>query len=146
MSIMVYTDWNVPWLGSIILLNLIFSTLLKRTCFLLASIIANMLVRYKSNFTVNLIAFLTLIWVGFLGVRFEVDGRGKTTPCLKPVRIMLQTSNLARMCTPIYSFGKYTFQCLDPLNFADVSIFLQKVGAFCPKIYLYSKQQCESCV
>ena len=64
---------------------------------------------HKSNFTVNLIVFLTLIWVGFLGVRFEVGGRGKTIPCLKGVRIMLETWNLARKCTLIYSFGKYTF-------------------------------------
>ena len=35
---------------------------------------------------------LTLIWVGFLGVRFEFEGGG-ITPCLKLVRIMLETSN-----------------------------------------------------
>ena len=52
--------------------------------------------------------FLTLIWVGFLGVHFE-GGGGKITPCLKPVRIMLETSNLARKYTPICSFRKYTF-------------------------------------
>ena len=38
---------------------------------------------------------LTLIWMDFLGVRFEVGGRmgegGKTTPYLKLVRIMLET-------------------------------------------------------
>ena len=59
---------------------------------------------------------------------------------------MLETSNLARKYTPICSFRKYTFQYLGPLNFADVSIFLQKISVFCPKKYLYSKQQCESCV
>ena len=59
---------------------------------------------------------------------------------------MLETSNLARKYTPICSFTKYTFQCLDPLNFADVSIFLQKISVFCLKKYFYSKQQCESCV
>ena len=52
---------------------------------------------------------LTLIWVGVLGVRFEVEGGGKITPRLKPVRIMLETSNLARKYTPICSFRKYTF-------------------------------------
>ena len=55
---------------------------------------------------------LTLIWVGFLGVRFEV-GRGGgvklPSPCLKPVRIMLENSNLARKYTAICSFRKYTF-------------------------------------
>ena len=43
---------------------------------------------------------LTLIWVDFFGVHFEVGGGGgcKITPppCLKLVRIMLETSNLAR--------------------------------------------------
>ena len=47
------------------------------------------------------------IWVGFLGVRFEVGG--ETTPCLKLVRYMLETSNLARQYTHIYSLTKYTF-------------------------------------
>ena len=32
---------------------------------------------------------LAQIWVGFLGVHFEVGG--KITPCLKLVRIMLET-------------------------------------------------------
>ena len=86
---------------------------------------------------------LTLIWVDFLGVRFEVWG---VPPCLKPVKIMLETSNLARKYTSVCSFRKYTFQDLDPLSFADVSIFLQKISVFSPKKYLYSKQQCESCV
>ena len=35
---------------------------------------------------------------------------------------------------------------IDPLKFADVSIFQQKISIFCPKNYLYPKQQCESCV
>ena len=63
--------------------------------------------------------------MGFLGVRFEVGGSGgfvlrwgggggggggvKLPPCLKLVRIMLETSNLARKYTPICSFRKYTF-------------------------------------
>ena len=56
--------------------------------------------------------FLTLIWVGFLGVRFEVQGVGVKLP------------------PPPCSFRKYTFQCLGPLNFADASIFLQKNQRF----------------
>ena len=40
-----------------------------------------------------------------LGVRFEVMGI-KLPPCLKLVRIMLETSNLARMYTPICIFRK----------------------------------------
>ena len=59
---------------------------------------------------------------------------------------MLATSNLARKYTPICSFRKYTFQCPGPFNFADVSIFLQKICVFLPKKQIYSKQQCESCV
>ena len=55
--------------------------------------------------------FLTLIWVSFLGVRFEVRGAGaKIIPCLKLVTIMLETWSLLRMYTHmICSFGKYTF-------------------------------------
>ena len=37
---------------------------------------------------------LTLIWVGFLGVRLEIGGGGGgkiTSPCLKLVRIMPET-------------------------------------------------------
>ena len=46
--------------------------------------------------------FLTLMWMGFLGVCFEVEeGVGKIPPSLKRVRIMLETSNLARKHTPI---------------------------------------------
>ena len=66
--------------------------------------------------------------------------------CLKLVRIMLETSNLARKYTPIFSFRKYAFQCLGLVNFADISIFLQKISVFSSKKYLYSKQQRESCV
>ena len=61
---------------------------------------------------------VTLIWVGFLGVRFDVKkglgweggGGGKITPFLNLVRIMLETSNLARKYTDICSLRKYTFQ------------------------------------
>ena len=61
----------------------------------------------------NYLESLTLTWVGFLGVRFEVGGGrgggGKITPRLKLVKIMLETSNLAHKYTPICSFRKYTF-------------------------------------
>ena len=57
---------------------------------------------------------------------------------------MIETSNLARKYTPVCR--KYTFQCLGPLNFADVGIFLQKNSVFCRKKYHYSKQQCDRCV
>ena len=74
---------------------------------------------------------LTLIWVGFLGVRFEVGG--KINPRLKLVRVTLETWNLARKYTFTCSLKKYTFQYQGPFNFADVSIFLQKISVFWPK-------------
>ena len=53
---------------------------------------------------------LTLIWVDFLGVLFEVWGGGKITlPVLKLVRILLETWTLARKYTRICSFRKYFF-------------------------------------
>ena len=55
---------------------------------------------------------LTLIWVGFLGVGFEV-GRGggelPPPPYIKLVKIMPETSNLARKYTHLCSFREYTF-------------------------------------
>ena len=63
---------------------------------------------------------------------------------LKLVRIILETSNLARKYTHICSFRKYTFNTkvlLILLNF-----FLQKISVFWSKQHLCSKQWCESCV
>ena len=60
---------------------------------------------------------LTLIWVGFLGARFEVGRVG---------RIMLETWNLVRKFTHICSFRKYTFQYQALFNFADASILFAK--------------------
>ena len=59
---------------------------------------------------------------------------------------MIETQNLVRKYTHIFSFRKYTTWYQDPLSFTDVSIFLQKLCIFWQKQYLYSKQQCESCV
>ena len=50
---------------------------------------------------------LTLISVGFLGVRFEVEE--VKLPRLKRVRIMLETLNVALRYAPICSFREYTF-------------------------------------
>ena len=58
---------------------------------------------------------LALIWADFLEVRLEWEKisppppPSATPPFLKLVRIMLETSNLARKYTPICSFRKYTF-------------------------------------
>ena len=91
-------------------------------------------ISYQVREFFSLFCNVTLIWVGFLGVRFEVGwGGGKITPCLKLVRIMLETSDLTRKYTPIFSFRKYTFYCLGCLKFADVSIFLQKTRVFVQK-------------
>ena len=48
------------------------------------------------------------------------------SPCLKLLRIMLETSNLTHKYRHIYSLRKCTFQYQDPLNFADVNIFWPK--------------------
>ena len=72
----------------------------------------------------ELLLLLTLIWVGFLRVCFEVwwvGGGGKITPYLKLVIIMLEAWNLVH---------KYTHK----FNIADVSIFVQKMSVFLAKI------------
>ena len=51
-------------------------------------------------------------------------------PCLKLTRIMLETWYLLRKYTHIWSFREYTFQYQGTLNFADDSIFLQKISIF----------------
>ena len=51
---------------------------------------------------------LSLIWMGNLGVFFEV-GKGKITPYLKLFRIKLETQILAHKYTIICSFRKYIF-------------------------------------
>ena len=71
--------------------------------------------------------YFTLIRVGFLGVHFGV---GEGRPCLKLVRIMLETWNLVGKYTHIFSFRKYTFWYQDLLSFVDVSISLQKIAFF----------------
>ena len=54
------------------------------------------------SFFAEIVNALTLIWVGFLGVPLEVEGRGKITPpCLKLIRVMLETWNLTRKYTHI---------------------------------------------
>ena len=62
----------------------------------------------KTNKSGNLIVNPNL--GGLLRGSFLGGGKGgKITPCLKLVRIMLESSNLARKYTPIFSFRKYTF-------------------------------------
>ena len=52
---------------------------------------------------------------------------------------MIETLNLARKYTSTFSFRKYIFQCLGLLNFADVSIFLQKTRVFCLKKHIFTQ-------
>ena len=77
-------------------------------------------------------SLLTLIWVGFSGVHSEVWGMGVLPPlphpCLKLVRIMLETWNLVRKYIHICSFRKYTKALLSLLMsafFGKNSIFTQ---------------------
>ena len=74
---------------------------------------------------------LTIIWVHFLGVSFEVEEQLKltqsTNSCLKPVRIMLETWQLLRMYTHVCDFSTKAFLILLMLVF-----FLQNVS-FCGK-------------
>ena len=87
------------------------------------------------------ISRLTLIWVGSLRLHFEVrEGERGLPSSLKIVRVMLETSNLARKFKLLCSFRKYTFQYKGPLNFADITIFCKKIKAFWPKQCVYSQQ------
>ena len=71
--------------------------------------------------------------MGFLGVRFEVGvGGGAKLPRLKVIRIMLETwdsvlSTPTRTCAVSQNIP---FEYLDPLNFADVSIFCKNSQFF----------------
>ena len=74
---------------------------------------------------------LTLIWMGFLGVYFEVWG-GITFPrlCLKLVRIMLETSNW-HWSTQTYLISKnIPFSTKLLLILLMSAFFLQKSGFF----------------
>ena len=77
--------------------------------------------------------------MGFLGVRFE-EGGGVELPlppwCVKLVRIMLETLNLASTYTPICSFRKYILYCLGPLYFANLNsaFFCKKEGFLSKKL------------
>ena len=72
------------------------------------------------------VAMFVLFLCALCTVTFTQVAFQESVPCLKLVRIMLQTLNLVHKYTHICSFSKYTFQYQDPLNFADVSIFWQK--------------------
>ena len=79
----------------------------------------------------------------FSGQYFPAFGlnteRREIAPCLKLVRINLETWNLVRKYTHICSFRKYTFYYQDPLNFADVSISFVKSQHILAKIVLLLK-------
>ena len=83
--------------------------------------------------------------MSFFGVRFEVVVGGNYPPCLKLVRIMLETSNLVCKYKPICSFRKYIFYYLGLLNFADISIFCKKLGFLFKKVHLLKAIAWELC-
>ena len=71
---------------------------------------------------------LNLTWVGFLGVCFtgKIIPHPELTPCLELIRIMLKTWNLVCKYINICGFRKYAFSHQGPLDFANISISLQK--------------------
>lgn len=77
-------------------------------------------------------SILTLIGVGFLGVRLVVvvGGVVKSTTRLKPVRVKLVTLDLVHRCTNIRSFRKNRFQYQHLYNFVHSAYFLQKSALF----------------
>ena len=68
------------------------------------------------------LTYLTMIWVGFLGVRFEEGD--KITPCLKLVRTMLKTSNLSRKYTHICRFWTCLFYYQGPFSTLNMSLLV----------------------
>ena len=76
---------------------------------------------------------LTLIWVGFLGVYFEVwwGGGGITFPrlCLKLVRIMLETSN--------WHLSTQTYLGSENIPFSTKLLIILLMSAFFAKIRLF---------
>ena len=57
----------------------------------------------------------------FRGLFWGGKGVKLPSPCLKIIRIKLETWNLVCKHTHVFSFRKYTFQYKDTLNFADAS-------------------------
>ena len=58
---------------------------------------------------------------------------------------MLETSNLVRKYTHIFSLKKYIFQGQGPLNFVDVSIFSQRISFFGKKVPSFKAMVWELC-
>ena len=83
---------------------------------------------YTFNSSVYILSSLTLIWMGFLGVRFEVGG--VNLPRLKLVRIMLETWNLVREYTHKFSLRKYIFLVPRPSYFCWCQDFCKKISFF----------------
>ena len=90
-------------------------------------------VKRKSRTSSFLKAFLTLIQVGFLGVRFQVGSGFSPLPAnlCKTDQSYPRNLKFVRKYTFISNFRKHTFQYQETPNFAAVSIFLQKISFFC---------------
>ena len=76
---------------------------------------------------------LTLIWVAFLGVRFEVKGRGarvgKITPSLKLVRIMLELWYVSTQTDSVSENIRFSIKTL-LISYQGPQHFLQKISIF----------------
>ena len=88
--------------------------------------------------------------MGFLGVRFEVGEWVKLPPPRPFVQNLLELCQKLRIwhvSTHSYLVSKnIPFSTQATLILLMSAFFLQKINVFRPKKYLYSKQQCESCV
>ena len=102
------------------------------------------------------LTWITLIRYVFQGFFFKVGGlwgRINSLPT-SPHPFLTKTcqnyTKNSKFGTKVHThicFQKKVFQYQESLNFADASIFLEKKNQyFQQKQYLYSKQQCKSCI
>ena len=89
---------------------------------------------------------LTLIRVGFLGVPFEVGDGVKITPLSKTHQNYARNLKIGMKVQTHMQFQKISFSTKALLILLMPAFFFQKISVFWLKQYLYSKQQCESCV
>ena len=107
-----FTAWFAIWLHSIFLLSWYYS----HVCFPgIFSLNPNLSGLFRGSF-----------W-GWGG------GEVKLPPCLKLVRIMLETSNMARKYTHLCSFRKYTFSTKPILSLLMPAFFCKNITVFWQK-------------
>ena len=117
-----------------VIADLILSCWAEKFCLSTEKTIENLFSEEKISFIYFIIVlvwkiayYLTLICLGFLGTHCKVGGMGEGGGVCKIIRIILESSSLARKFTRKYSYRKYIFQYQGPLNFADVRIFFVKI-------------------